>query len=153
MLSDLPALHLVAKSPRQLRTPRAWRRPPDQNRSAIGRVKQTRDASRSGRDRRSGRGSLRRHRGSCRSFHASLTASVVRIDIGSDGEILPDSIQNLKSAVRTTTPNKSSNPVAGRIRNQRRDLMLHGVGAARFELATSCSQSKKRRNLTTFPSK
>jgi hypothetical protein len=59
-----------------------------------------------------------------------LTASAVRIDIGSDGEILPDSIQNLKSAVRTTTPNKSSNPVAGRIRNQRRDLMLHGVGAA-----------------------
>jgi hypothetical protein len=53
-----------------------------------------------------------------------LTASAVRIDIGSDGEILPDSIQNLKSAVRTTTPNKSSNPVAGRIRNQRRDLIL-----------------------------
>jgi hypothetical protein len=62
-----------------------------------------------------------------------LSASAVRIDIGSDGEILPDSIQNLKSAVRTTTPNKSSNPVAGRIRNQRRDLMLHGVGATGFE--------------------
>jgi hypothetical protein len=62
-----------------------------------------------------------------------LTASAVRIDIGSDGEILPDSIQNLKSAVRRTTPNKSSNPVAGRIRNQRRDLMLHGVGATGFE--------------------
>jgi hypothetical protein len=30
---------------------------------------------------------------------------VDRLDIGSDSEILPDSIQNLKSAMRTTTPN------------------------------------------------
>ncbi len=51
------------------------------------------------------------------------------MDIGSDGEILPDSIQNLKSAVKTTVPDKRSNPVAGRIRNQRRDLMLYAVGA------------------------
>src|SRR5262249_34369496 len=119
---------LVARPPRRLRTPRASHRPPDQNRSAIGRVKQTRDASRSGRDRRSVRGSLRRHRVSCRSFHASLTASAVGIDMGSDGEILTDTMQYLKSAARTTTPNKSSNPIAGRMRNQRLDLMLHESG-------------------------
>jgi hypothetical protein len=52
-----------------------------------------------------------------------VTVFAVRIDIGSSGEILPDSIQNLKSAALTTTPNKRSNPVAGRIRNQRWDLM------------------------------
>jgi hypothetical protein len=63
--------------------------------------------------------------------------------LSSDGAILPDSIQNLRSADRTTTPNKSSNPVAGRIRNQRRDLMLHGVGATGFEPVISRIRSTR----------
>ena len=50
----------------------------------------------------------------------SLTASAVRIDIGSDGEILPDSIQNLKSAVRLNRG--ASLPVSG----SRPEMFLSG---------------------------
>jgi hypothetical protein len=39
-----------------------------------------------------------------------LDRSRSRIDIDSNGEILPDSIQKLKSALRTTTPTKVQIP-------------------------------------------
>ena len=55
-------------------------------------------------------------------FHASLTTSASRIDIGSDGEILPDSIQNLKSAIQNAHPQqKFKSRRRSCIRNQQRD--------------------------------
>ena len=55
------------------------------------------------------------------------------IVIGSDGEILPDSIPNLKSAVRTTVPHKSSNSSrkVERLRKSQRDARLLRVAPSR----------------------
>jgi hypothetical protein len=52
-----------------------------------------------------------------------LAASAARIDAGSGGEFLPDSIRDLKSAVRITTPDESSNPGTG-IGPRRRKFLI-----------------------------